>query len=117
MKLIDAPVGLLKCGNTLLMKTEYFETCASGSYPACYIVESGEVFWGGAKTSQGICKTEVEPVEVVPVVHGHWVRSDFFSDIQTVEECSLCGELISRFSKRLNYCPNCGAKMDEEADT
>lgn len=55
-------------------------------------------------------------VDAEPVIHGHWVRSDYFSDpIQTVEECSLCGELIGRcFSEQLNYCPNCGAKMDEE---
>ena len=49
--------------------------------------------------------------DVVPVRHGHWV--DLF-DGRKLEfkyyECSVCG--ISQ-RREYNYCPMCGAKMDE----
>lgn len=54
VKLIDAPTGLFLFGNTLVLKTEYSTIHHSGvdtvTTPDCYIVESGEYFWGGAKT-------------------------------------------------------------------
>lgn len=54
--------------------------------------------------------------DYVPIVHGHWIveGSGYCGDYA---ECSECGEIIE-FSPRqkMNYCPNCGAKMDEEAE-
>lgn len=54
VKLIDAPVGLFLFGRTLALKTEYSTVHNDGvdvvTTPDCYIVESGEYFWGGAKT-------------------------------------------------------------------
>ena len=44
-------------------------------------------------------------VEAVPVVHGHWLVNMFFI------ECSECGESFTLEPQ--NYCPHCGAKMDE----
>lgn len=48
-----------------------------------------------------------------PVKHGHWIEID----TQYVDEtkCSVCGviEYFNKGWKRFNYCPNCGAKMDE----
>lgn len=47
--------------------------------------------------------------DAVPVVHGRWnmiLRGNY--------ECSVCG-CIPYYAGRidtLNYCPNCGAKMD-----
>ena len=43
-----------------------------------------------------------------PVQHGKW-REYPISD--GMNQCSKCGVL--RFGKS-NYCPNCGARMDEE---
>ena len=48
--------------------------------------------------------------DVVPLVHGEWVYDEF-----DIPHCSECGHevmpnLISPF------CPNCGAKMDKEAN-
>ena len=40
-----------------------------------------------------------------PVVHGRWKRYG-----RNLGECSNCGEIVNI---RYNYCPNCGAKMDE----
>ncbi len=45
--------------------------------------------------------------DVQPVVHGHWNDND---------TCSVCGEapLYDYSVLTLNYCSNCGARMDEE---
>lgn len=52
--------------------------------------------------------------DVAPVVHGRWV--DAYPDIKPNPMfmygiCSECG-FEQGISKYLNYCPNCGAKMD-----
>ena len=61
-------------------------------------------------------------VDAVPVVHGRWI--DAYPDIEPNPMfmygiCSECG-FEQGISKYLNYCPNCGAKMDggkdDEAD-
>ena len=57
--------------------------------------------------------------DVVPVRHGRWVLSDMGGwDPDEGYVCSICKEpfvLISGTPKEnnMNYCPNCGAKMDE----
>ena len=73
-----------------------------------------------------LCETEIAigklpAADVVPVVHGKWIRphwknSDYCCD------CSECdGEAMHReyqWNKKGIYpiCPNCGAKMDGGAD-
>ena len=52
--------------------------------------------------------------DVVPVRHGRWI--DAYPDIEPDPMfmygiCSECG-FEQAISKYLNYCPNCGAKMD-----
>ena len=52
--------------------------------------------------------------DVAPVRHGRWV--DAYPDIESNPMfmygiCSECG-FEQGISKYLNYCPNCGAKMD-----
>lgn len=49
--------------------------------------------------------------DVAPVVHAHWING---------EECSECGGLaLMDYDGKAHiiqseYCPHCGAKMDEE---
>ena len=44
------------------------------------------------------------------VVHAHWIKSNYDNIDGTIYKCSNCNaELFSAW----NYCPNCGAKMDE----
>lgn len=52
----------------------------------------------------------IPPADVEPVKHGKWRWSgeDKWNDCY---ECSSCGKICLDNSK---YCPNCGAKMDEE---
>lgn len=51
---------------------------------------------------------EAPTIDAVPVVHGRWLPVDEKND---AFDCSECDIMVQ---KRLNYCPNCGAKMDEE---
>lgn len=48
---------------------------------------------------------DTKPANVAPVVNGTWCGS----------VCSSCGESTS-YWYNCNYCPNCGAKMDERED-
>lgn len=48
-----------------------------------------------------------EVVDAVPVVHGHWLKNG-----DRYCECSVCHH-EGNTSGADNYCPNCGAKMDE----
>lgn len=58
--------------------------------------------------------------EVVPVVHAHWIESYWGA---TGAECSNCHWVIPAYDMDyqevkhdFEYCPYCGAKMDEEVD-
>ena len=64
----------------------------------------------------------VSAADVAPVVHGKWLN--FYNDFSCAE-CDRCGTtfevtdsesnegLWNAFKLSYNYCPNCGAKMDE----
>ena len=47
----------------------------------------------------------IQAADVALVVHGRWKRYG-----RNLGKCSNCGEIVDI---RYNYCPNCGAKMDE----
>lgn len=49
-------------------------------------------------------------IDAEPVVHGHWITTEFYS-----VKCSVCGcnEDVWWADSGTHYCPNCGAKMDE----
>ena len=47
--------------------------------------------------------------DVAQVRHGWWIFNDDWWEFR----CSLCGSHVGNI-KKLNYCPNCGAKMDKE---
>ena len=51
--------------------------------------------------------------DVAPVVHGKWI-SENYHGYEWIFVCSNCGYIDGYpFNDRSNYCPNCGAKMDE----
>lgn len=50
----------------------------------------------------------VSAADVAPVVHGRWVYGEF-----DIPHCSECGNDVMP-NMISPYCPNCGAKMDEE---
>lgn len=59
--------------------------------------------------------------DVAPVVHGRWIKDNDSFQINDYccyfdHTCSECGKIISDRYELPNYCPNCGAKMDEQED-
>lgn len=51
MRLIDAPVGVFRFSGDLVLKTEYMVDIDGVWIPDCYILDSGEKFWGGMKST------------------------------------------------------------------
>ena len=54
---------------------------------------------------------DIPAADVVPVVHGRWIRKPHWC-----VSCSYCGKCMHDYEGEVelyNYCPNCGAKMDE----
>ena len=58
-----------------------------------------------------LCKEEE------PKRHGHWIYKGNIGRFPACE-CSVCGNVENAdwaiLSDNVNYCPNCGAKMEEE---
>lgn len=47
------------------------------------------------------------------LVHGHWIKIKHpRGNVYWNKKCSICGKIIELQS--YNFCPNCGAKMNEE---
>lgn len=53
--------------------------------------------------------------DVEPVVHGRWIEQEKYT-FGVMYDCSICGNRILDNGHSWNYCPNCGARMDEEVD-
>jgi hypothetical protein len=51
-------------------------------------------------------------VDAAAVVHGHWIEKPYL--IGTSNFCSECGDNFGMPHGKYNYCPTCGAVMDEE---
>lgn len=52
--------------------------------------------------------------DVAPVRHGRWIDTEFYGPHHMmIVQCSAC-QKESEGSLTDAYCPNCGAKMDEE---
>lgn len=94
------------------------------------LIENGEVqldnlaegFTEATRVIRFVAKTE----DVAPVIHAHW--EPYFEDFKITSnwtakvkngKCSNCknetGEHIDTCKRFYKYCPECGAKMDEEA--
>jgi len=101
-RLIDAPVGLFLYDDCMVLKTEYHTVTDGEITPDCYIVSSGEYFWGGVETIEERNALEVTPVEAKSVVNGRWITH---SDGTT--ECSKCHTLGS---PQWKCCPVCTAQ-------
>ena len=96
MRLIDADLLKAKVPNT---NVDIFENCRN-----CRTLMDWEV-------KELIDK--MPTVDAVEVVHGEWEYNprDAIEMMFTLPKCSICGH---ESADALNYCPNCGAKMDGE---
>ena len=75
IKLIDAPIGLFEVDGILVLKTEYSTRHEDGTItPDCYIIESGEYFWGGVDSVLERNNLEVAPVDIPTITpQNEWV--------------------------------------------
>ena len=58
------------------------------------------------------CINETPAADVAPVRHGYWVKEK--RDVLIHWHCSACKECFYLDKPNAEYCPHCGAKMDEE---
>ena len=66
-----------------------------------------------AITMSGVKILNQFPVaDVTPVRHGRWVEKEKYT-FGIMYDCSLCENRILDNGHSWNYCPSCGAKMDE----
>ncbi len=60
----------------------------------------------------------IPAADVVEVRHAHWefpVFTDSDDGLDPRVKCSECGGIEAAFA-RWKYCPNCGARIDKEAN-
>ena len=56
---------------------------------------------------------ELEPADVAPVVHAYWIpQKENYEFKEAWMKCSACGYPVSKWTGNTNFCPDCGAKMD-----
>lgn len=58
---------------------------------------------------------DMPAADVAPVRRGHWIKCGYACG-EAEFKCSLCGEIEWR-TNETDYCPNCGAKIDEEEES
>ena len=56
----------------------------------------------------------IPSADVAPVRHGYWVKEK--RDVLIHWHCSACKECFYLDEPNAEYCPHCGAKMDEESE-
>lgn len=56
-------------------------------------------------------------VDAVEVVHGRWIKPTVIDGRAfNIPHCSICNGVPCGVDEHTNYCPNCGAKMDEVSE-
>ena len=57
---------------------------------------------------------EMPAADVQSVKRGKWIPCGRLEG-KIVEKCSICEQgITSKFAPLYHYCPNCGAKMDDD---
>ncbi len=130
VKLIDAPVGVFRCGESFVLKTEYSREFGGRFVPDCYLLTSGEYFYGGTDNAEDFLNLSVEPMEFKETRIGHWVYDpngmDWNLPAWVCSECRHKNDLIPTHIRGREgmiqvenpyhwagsqYCPCCGVKM------
>ena len=61
--------------------------------------------------------SDIPAADVVPVVHGKWIEEWWHGE--KTRKCSVCNltQTVNVYNGevKFNYCPYCGAKMEEES--
>ncbi len=68
--------------------------------------------WSGVSELQIEGLTKLPAADVAPVIHAHWINLGKYSDGYNWR-CSSCKR---ESVMAINFCPNCGARMDKDDD-
>lgn len=80
---------------------------------AKHIKNGSPVIFDYATINEIIFALDAEPRVGADPIHAHWIESHYDNVDGTIYKCSHCNhELFSAW----NYCPHCGARMDEAAE-
>ena len=114
IKLIEAPIGLFEVDGILVLKTEYSTRHEDGTItPDCYIIESGEYFWGGVDSVEERNNLEVTPVDMPTLTPpNEWVsveeRLPEPGERVLATDCGFVGEFyINKRGQWQRYNVNC----------
>lgn len=99
IKLIDAPIGLFEVDGILVLKTEYSTRHEDGTItPDCYIIESGEYFWGGVDSVEERNNLEVAPVDMPTLTPpNEWVNVE--DELPKLPDCDKCSMMVNTARK------------------
>lgn len=101
MRLIDADE---------LDKVKFHELPYTNIVPADLLKHQTEAYERGWNDAIDAIIESADTINAVPVRHGKWI--DKSCGIEGAwNHCSVCGE---RAIDLYDYCPNCGAKMEED---
>ena len=101
MERTDRMDKYIKCSDISYHNIEFEERCHNDRW-----TETHEIAY----------RTEINRIpaaDVVPVIHGKWIEKIDPWDRQHIGKCSECGKSYRDYMY-FRFCPNCGAKMDEE---
>lgn len=83
--------------------------------------KNDEEYWNSKGGGYAVSQDIIDEIRFMPKVdterHAHWNDDfSFKSNAKRVDICSCCKSAIYRDidSDKYNYCPTCGAKMDED---
>ena len=107
-----------------ISKKELEEAFDNADPDVCENYTNGHSDWGFGRENVRDVIRGVPAADVAPVVHGRW--DDLPNEYMSVASktgayhgnattCSVCHE-VNPNAYKTNYCPNCGARMDGEAD-
>lgn len=108
-----SPIEIINDFNNSVAKAVMDET-ENQVYKAVYNVgvnvDKGELLKALAYDRDQYDKGYVDG-KAAAIVHAHWIEHT------NVYECSKCGIVRAKGTMGIyNYCPHCGAKMDEEVE-
>lgn len=79
------------------------------------LCEQSEMLVGFSRDNPAYCCMFLNSADVAPVRHGRWIEQEKYT-FGTFYDCSICDNRILDNGHSWNYCPNCGAKMDEVSE-
>lgn len=69
--------------------------------------------WDGHTSKDVRRLLSIPAADVAPVVHGRWIERRAPHAMGGISaKCSACSKSVQYLGNPLNYCPNCGARMD-----